>query len=170
MSNVIIPARSVVRWASHLLKRPGVVLDYGAGNLRNAVYLANRGGTVWAVDLPWQLARTTEKFSSRVGAVAHYGLVEELNESSMCFSGAVCTYVLNILSPLEQLMVLGLIQKRLIPGACLCVEVSRQTTKKCRNSFTSNALMDLVTSAGFKLEQAWAGSNWLAHRYVLEKI
>lgn len=147
-----------------------MVLDYGAGNLRNAVYLTNQGGTVWAVDLPIQTDRTKRKYPGRVGAVARYGAVDELQDSTEYFSGAVCTYVLNILSQPEQMKVLGLLQKRLIPGACLCIEVRRQTPKTSRNAFDSITLLNLTTAFGFRLEQAWAGSNWLAHRYVLEKI
>lgn len=152
-----------------MLAGTGFVLDYGAGNLRNAVYLTNQGGTVWAVDLATQTERTKRKFPGRVGAVARYGVVDELQDSTVYFSGALCTYVLNILSPPEQMKVLGLLQKRLIPGACLCIEVRRQRDKTSRNAFDSVTLLHLTAPFGFHLEQAWAGSNWLAHRYVLEK-
>ena len=51
-----LAAKSIIRYSKFFRNQGAIkVLDYGAGKLRNATYLTERGFTVFAADLPEQV-------------------------------------------------------------------------------------------------------------------
>ncbi|HJV66115.1 MAG TPA: methyltransferase domain-containing protein [Geomonas sp.] len=71
------------------------VLDYGAGTLRNATYLAGEGFQVFAADIPSQVERILEMADScRMAGVLP---TDQLDESHLGVDLVVSNYVLNII-------------------------------------------------------------------------
>lgn len=89
-------AVSVSKYVSFFRKkRVRSVLDYGAGTLRNARYLAEAGFEVYAADLPAQVERIMEMTgrSQLAGVLA----TDELEGSRLAVDLVVSIYVLNII-------------------------------------------------------------------------
>ncbi len=94
-------AISVKRYSTFFKNRNALkVLDYGAGKLRNSLFLADSGFHVYAADLPEQVRRIRES-----GAAER---LEGLLESSQLSAGGleadlvVSTYVFNIIADNEE--------------------------------------------------------------------
>ncbi len=154
-------AGSVVCYLPFFKKRKAYnVLDYGAGNLRNASYLSREGFNVYAADLPEQLRR------ARGFAAAENlrGLLEagQLPDSNLNVDVVISTFVLNIISdPAERKRYLRNIVVNLRPGGYLLIEVKcREKLIKqdcdctgcpvCAKSYSREQLDRLVKSYGFK--------------------
>src|SRR3954469_13314849 len=71
------------------------VLDYGAGKLRNADFLAEHGFEVYAADVPEQVRRILE--SDRAKRLAGVLPVELLDRTHLNVDLVLSTYVLNII-------------------------------------------------------------------------
>lgn len=160
-----LPAWSVYYWWEKLIAPSQYVLDYGAGNLRNSRFLAAQGGNVWAVDLPSQVRRITEKadWGQDLKNVT-YGPID-LKKMPPNFGAVICTYVLNIVAKGEQARIVSLAGERLIPGGYFCIEVRPRTYPNERNTLCSAELKQLVAERGFLLDEVYSGSKWLAHLY-----
>jgi tellurite methyltransferase len=117
------PATSVIRYSRFFaLSHAQTVLDYGAGNLRNAVYLAQQGFTVYAADLHDQVKAL--RVHPAVNLLA--GLVEAraLHFSRLSVDLVVSTYVFNIIQPKAQRRCyLDNIVANLRPGGFLLMEL-----------------------------------------------
>lgn len=128
-------ANSVIRY-SRYFSSAGVVkvLDYGAGTLRNALYLADQGFTVYAADLPQQVkVMKGHPWVNRLAGVLDVG---ELKESSLGVDLVVCTYVFNIIVRRTQKeRYLDNVVANLRPGGFLLIEVnSRPQEAGCVSS------------------------------------
>ncbi|HBA88539.1 MAG TPA: tellurium resistance protein TehB [Geobacter sp.] len=130
------PATSVVRYSRFFsLRKARTVLDYGAGTLRNAMYLAGQGFTVYAADVPEQV----KVLRSHPGAATLAGLLEvgDLVGSRLGADLVLCTYVFNIiLTRAQRKLYLDNIVANLRPGGYLLIEVnSRREEIGCGSAF-----------------------------------
>jgi tellurite methyltransferase len=92
------PAIGVLRYSKFFrLSRACTVLDYGAGTLRNALYLANQGFSVYAADLPEQVK--VLRNHPEIGRLAGLLDVRELERSHLGVDVVLSTYVFNIILP-----------------------------------------------------------------------
>lgn len=117
------PALSVVRYARFfMMSRVETVLDYGTGTLRNALYLADRGFTVYAADLPEQV----KALRGNPGVARLAGLFKagDLKKSRLGVDLVVSTYVFNIIVRKSQRRhYLGNVVANLRPGGYFLIEV-----------------------------------------------
>jgi SAM-dependent methyltransferase len=112
-----------VRTYCRFFEKQGVrsVLDYGAGTLRNSCFLAERGFSVYAADIPEQVERILRMATRTVLA----GVVTdaELEESRLAADLVLSTYVLNIIPDgTEKARYIRNISLNLRPGGYLLVE------------------------------------------------
>jgi tellurite methyltransferase len=116
-------AVSVRRYAQFFRTRGATrVLDYGTGTMRNALYLATQGFTVYAADLPEQV----ETLSPCPAVQRLAGLLdtEQLCLSSLNVDLVVSTYVFNIIAEYEdQRHYVATAVRNLRPGGYLLMEV-----------------------------------------------
>lgn len=99
-----------------------LVLDYGAGLLRNTCYLSRNGFLVYALDLPQQI----EKIRAMPEAAQAQGLLNsgQLRTSGLVFDLVVSTFVLNIVEDLQDRReILAHICETLRPGGYFLLEV-----------------------------------------------
>ena len=126
------PASSVVRY-SGFFKSMGVVnvLDYGAGTLRNALYLADLGMNVYAADIPQQVR--VMKGHPDAKRLAGILSAAELKRSRLKVDLVICTYVFNIIvRRCEKENYLDNAVANLRQGGFMLVEVnSRQSDVGC---------------------------------------
>lgn len=157
-------AASIVRYSRFFRQsRADTVLDYGAGTLRNALYLAQHGFTVYAADLPEQ----AEIQRGRPDAQQLAGILDvgELENSRLGVDLVLSTYVFNIIMEnAEQRRYLDNVVANLRPGGYLLIEVRcRQQETECSPScshhfkcagcaktFTHEELDCLITPHGFR--------------------
>lgn len=169
-------AGSVARYHRFFKKRKAYnVLDYGAGNLRNAAFLSDKGFNVYAADLPEQLRR------SRSLTVADNlsGLLEsgQLHKSQLNVDVVISTFVLNIISDAaERERYIRNIVKNLRPGGYLLMEVRcREMSKKgdcacakcstCAKSYSREELDKLLAPYGFRRLARYYGRHSLGVLY-----
>jgi len=157
-------AGSITRYSSFFRQSQAeTVLDYGAGTLRNSLYLAERGFTVYAADLPEQV----EILRSRPTVRRLAGLLDvgDLEQSHLEVDLVLSTYVFNIIMEnAEQHRYLDNVVANLRPGGYLLMEVRcrREETKcssscshhfkcaSCAKTFTHLELDSLITPYGFR--------------------
>ncbi|HEY5522495.1 MAG TPA: methyltransferase domain-containing protein [Desulfuromonadaceae bacterium] len=91
-----IVAESVRRYNTFFRKRQATtVLDYGTGNMRNALFMARQGFTVFAADLPEQIARL--QGCPAVSHIERLMATDELTDSRLNVDLVLSTYVFNII-------------------------------------------------------------------------
>ncbi len=116
-------ATSVMRYARFFaLAGVRTVLDYGAGLLRNSLYLAGQGFQVYAADLPEQI----RALSLHPGAARLAGLLSarELPQASLGVDLVLSTYVFNIIATREKRgQYLENVVRNLKPGGFFLIEV-----------------------------------------------
>jgi hypothetical protein len=89
-------AESVKRYSRFFKQQNAVnVLDYGTGNMRNALYLTNQGFAVYAADLPEQVEKLRCRSTTR--RVKRLLATDELSDSSLNVDLVLSTYVFNII-------------------------------------------------------------------------
>jgi tellurite methyltransferase len=157
-------AASITRYSRFFRQsKADIVLDYGAGTLRNALYLAQHGFKVYAADLPEQVA------IQRAHPVAHQlaGLLDvgELEQSALGVDLVLSTYVFNIIMEnSEQRRYLDNVVANLRPGGYFLIEVrcrhqetacSAQCSHyfkcaSCAKTFTHDELDSVITPYGFR--------------------
>lgn len=71
----------------------GVVLDYGAGKLRNSRYMNEQGMTVDVADTPEQIATYEETFMRQT-----YSIQDDITER---YDAILCSFVLNVIPDLH---------------------------------------------------------------------
>lgn len=102
------------------------VLDYGAGTLRNALYLADQGFTVYAADLREQVKNLRSR--PEVPRLAGLFEVEELARIRLGVDLVLSTYVFNIIrQETERQRYLRNVVRNLRPGGYLLIEVCSRT-------------------------------------------
>lgn len=125
-------ADSVLRYSRFFtLQRVRTVLDYGAGKLRNALYLAEQGMKVYAADLPQQVKVVA--VHPDAGKLAGLLQVEELPAAGLGVDLVVSTYVFNIIvTKAHRKQYLDNVVANLHPGGYLLMEVnSRRDDLAC---------------------------------------
>jgi len=89
-------AESVRRYSRFLKTQQAMdVLDYGTGSMRNAVYLAQQGFTVYAADLPEQVEKLRN--CPALVHVERLLAIDELPRSNLNVDLVLSTYVFNII-------------------------------------------------------------------------
>ena len=111
------------------------VLDYGAGTMRNALYLAQKGFRVYAADI----AEQVKVLRSHPGAHRLAGLLDvgELAQSRLSVDLVVSTYVFNIITQkVQRHRYLENVVANLRPGGYLLMEVCcRRDELACNSVF-----------------------------------
>jgi tellurite methyltransferase len=116
-------ATSVLRYSRFFnLQEIESVLDYGAGTLRNALYLADQGLTVYAADLPEQVkALRSHPEVHRLAGLLKAG---DLKQSRLGVDLVISTYVFNIIVRRSQRQrYLENVVANLRPGGYLLMEL-----------------------------------------------
>lgn len=174
-----IPATSVVRYSRFFsLSHADTVLDYGAGTLRNALYLAEQGFKVYAADVPEQV----KVLRSHPCAGALAGLLEvgELMRSRLGVDLVLSTYVFNIIvTRAQRRRYLDNVVANLRPGGYLLLEVSCRVEEiECGSalhhylicdhntkSYTHQELDHLLSPYGFRRISHYYSTHALAALY-----
>lgn len=174
-------AKSVERYVPFFRHRKtGKVLDYGAGKLRNSLFLAKAGFSVYAADLPEQVnwirsCDVSGKFSGILDA-------EQLSVSRLNADLVVSTYVFNIISDCrEKSRYLENVVRNLRPEGYLLMEVSCRKglaecgigcvnylkESGCAKSYSHEELDGLLNPFGFRRLCHYYRRNALAVVYQL---
>lgn len=78
-------AESIIRFTPFFQKRQVArVLDYGAGTLRNAAFLADKGFSVYAADIPEQVERILKR-----GDLARFAAILQTYDCTKCSFTAI---------------------------------------------------------------------------------
>jgi hypothetical protein len=161
----------------------GKVLDYGAGKLRNSLFLARAGFSVYAADLPEQLRwiRSCD-FSGKFSGILD---AEQLSVSRLNADLVVSTYVFNIITDCrEKSRYLENVVRNLRPEGYLLMEVRCRKEdaacgigyvnylKKsgCAKSYSHEELDGLLKPFGFKRLCHYYRRNALAVVYQLRDV
>jgi hypothetical protein len=118
------PANSVAHYSRFFSwSHADTILDYGAGTLRNALYLADQGFTVYAADVPEQVkVLRNHPEAHRLAGVLD---VSDLKQSRLGVDVVLSTYVFNIIIPKAQRrLYLDNVVANLRHGGYLLMEVS----------------------------------------------
>jgi tellurite methyltransferase len=157
-------AASITCYSGFFRKRKAdTVLDYGAGTLRNALYLAQHGFKVYAADLPEQVAvQRVHPIAQRLAGLLEVG---ELEQSKLGVDLVLSTYVFNIIMEnSEQRRYLDNVVANLRLGGYFLIEVRcrhQETTcsancnhyfkcANCAKTFTHDELDSVITPYGFR--------------------
>lgn len=112
----ITPAGSLKKFLPLFEKNSNkVVLDYGAGNLRNSLYLHRRGYYVYAVDLP---NRTKINVLPRLKCI----LPDQINQVTSDFGLILCTFVLNLIDEKDRKEFLNTVHNKISGDGYLLIE------------------------------------------------
>jgi SAM-dependent methyltransferase len=128
-------AESVRRYSRFFKSQQALeVLDYGTGTMRNAVYLAQAGFTVYAADIPEQVEKL--RGCPALLHVERLLATDELSRSRLNVDLVLSTYVFNIImDSAERHAYLENAVANLKPGGYLLMEVRcRQTQERCDTS------------------------------------
>jgi hypothetical protein len=91
-----IVAESIRRYSTFFMKKQATnVLDYGTGTMRNALYMAQQGFTVFAADLPEQIERL--RGCPALNHIERLLATDELPDSRLNVDLVLSTYVFNII-------------------------------------------------------------------------
>lgn len=174
-------AASVIRYYRFFQHQQALkVLDYGAGKLRNALFLAGEGFEVFAADLPEQIYKW--KGETVAGSLA--GLMEatELEQSKLHVDLVISNFVFNIIPDgVEKQRYLSNTVRNLREDGYLLVEVRcRQNQnpcgsdcthymkcKRCVKTYSHQELDLLVTPYGFRRISHYYRHRTLAVVYQL---
>lgn len=174
-------AKSITRYCN-FFRRQGAasVLDYGAGTLRNAKFMAQQGFTVFVADLP-ELAELQRR-SPYAYAFAGIYDADQLASTSLGVDLVLSTYVFNIISrSTEQQIYLRNILGNLRKGGYLLMEVRCRRIGECGSgcshcfkcpdcakTYTHEELDDLLLPLGFARVSHYYCSHALAAVYRLD--
>jgi len=157
-----LAAFGVTRYAT-FFKHVGAtkVLDYGTGNLRNAMYLVEKGFAVFAADLPEQVAAI--KASCQTIPLAGVIDTDELASRHLNVDVIISTYVFNIIAnSTEQHDYLQTVTANLRKGGYLLFEVRCRRPEAvcgpdcshyfkcsgCTKTYTHDELSDILKPYG----------------------
>ena len=160
------PATSLIRYAPFFrLAEVHRVLDYGAGLLRNSLYLAEQGFEVYAADVPDQvkvLSRHPE-----AGKLAGFLTIGELPQTRLGADLVVSTYVFNIIVTREgRKRYLDNVASNLKPGGYFLIEVNGRSDEESCMSTLHHYLGCHHEAKGYRHEDL---DRWLSpHR--LERV
>lgn len=159
------PAKSVAVFLPYL-KANGIyrVLDYGAGKMRNSLYLADRGFYVLATDCqaPAQLFGNRKKFIWVTKEVIAAGILKKADL-------VLCNFVINIINTKdERKKIMHEISDQLRPGGYLLLETRENrvgASRPVRYALSRDELDSLAVCYGFAAVMFLRGRNSLAVLY-----
>jgi len=125
-------AESVRRYSRFFKTQDAMdVLDYGTGTMRNALYLAKEGFSVYAADLPEQVERL--RGCPALQHIERLLATDELPQSNLNVDVVLSTYVFNIImESTERHAYLKNAVANLKPGGYLLMEVRcRKPQERC---------------------------------------
>lgn len=172
-------AESIIRFTPFFQKRQvSRVLDYGAGTLRNASFLADKGFNVYAADIPEQIEKILKRGDlSRFAAILG---TDQLTDAHLDVDVVVSTYVLNIVPDgTEKSRYIKNIVLNLRPDGYLLIEVRcrieaeqcgrdcHQKCPHCVKTYTHGGLDRLLVPYGFKRISHYYRRHALAVLYQL---
>ncbi|WP_051412127.1 class I SAM-dependent methyltransferase [Halonatronum saccharophilum] len=144
------------------------IIDYGAGKLKNSIYLSERGFEVYAVDKMEQLERSKRYYSN----IKLKGLIDynKISSYDLKVDLVISNFVLNIIEGVEiRIRYIDNSYFKLKTGGCLLIEVRRRrgiTPKSCNKAFNQNELNELVLSRGFNLIKSRYSKYSLVGLYI----
>ena len=156
-------AISVERYCRFFARRQvATVLDYGTGTMRNALYLADRGFTVYAADIPEQVKALQSH--PEIHRLAGLMEVRELERGSLNVDLVLSTYVFNIIVQKEKRRrYLDNVTANLRPGGLFLMEVCARhdengwnsacnyfSCDSCARTYTHTQLDRLLAPYGFE--------------------
>jgi cyclopropane fatty-acyl-phospholipid synthase-like methyltransferase len=170
--------RSYYKFFTH--QRTETVLDYGAGKLRNARYLARKGFTVFAADLPEQVDQLRD--FPDAGYLAGILDSRQLTDSCLNVDLVISTYVFNIINSIsEQTTYVENIVSNLKLGGYLLMEVRCRRIEECgegcshffkcqecAKTFTYEELDGFLVPHGFRRISHYYRNHALAAIYQLQ--
>lgn len=124
------------------------VIDYGAGNLRNACFLQKQGFKVVVVETPEHLSKIQEKLSIN-------GLPEIVSHRVSCFQMEVdlilANFVINIIEKDEERKeIISNVYNNLKVGGFFLVEVKEKSRRYPQKGFSEEELDGLVGEWNFQ--------------------
>lgn len=125
-------AESVKRYSTFFRKSQATnVLDYGTGNMRNALFMAQQGFKVIAADIPEQIAKLRDRPLD--SAIERLMVTDELPDSRLNVDVVLSTYVFNIImASRDRYTYLENAVSNLKPGGYLLMEVRcRKEHERC---------------------------------------
>jgi len=175
-------AKSITRYSPFFRHRQAsTVLDYGAGKLRNALYLADQGFSVYAADLPEQVSRF--RVCPAVNRLAGILEVGELPGSRLNVDLVLSTYVFNIITEgAERQRYLDNTVANLRPGGYLLIELRCRrphgtcgqgcpdyfNSQECAKTFSHEELDRLLVPRGFRRLSHYYHHQALAAIYQMD--
>lgn len=179
---MVAVAESVRRYSRFFKTQHAMdVLDYGTGTMRNAVYLAQEGFSVYAADLPEQVKKLRGCPALRY--IERLLATDELPKSNLNVDLVLSTYVFNIImNSAERHAYLDNAVANLKPGGYLLMEVRCRrpqercdTTCKeffacaeCSKTLTHEELDALLTPHGLRRISHYYRSHAVAAIYQME--
>ena len=174
-------AASVGRYCRFFQKQHAYnVLDYGAGKLRNALFLADAGFRVYAADLPEQLHNISGwESTARLAGLLETGALEQ---SRLNVDLVISNYVFNIIPDgVEKERYLSNTVRNLRPAGYLLVEVRCRREDEpcgsgcshhlqcpgCVKTYSHEELDRLITPHGFRRISHYYRHHALAVIYQL---
>lgn len=174
-------AKSITRYSPFFRhQEASTVLDYGAGKLRNALYLASQGYVVYAADLPEQVNRF--RVCPAINLLAGVLEVGELPDSRLNVDLVLSTYVFNIIAgSAERQSYLDNIVANLRPGGYLLIEVRCRSahglcgqdcpeyfnSQECAKTYSHEELDRILIPRGFRRLSHYYRHQALAAIYQL---
>ncbi|HEX3032462.1 MAG TPA: class I SAM-dependent methyltransferase [Bacillota bacterium] len=145
------------------------VLDYGAGNLRNTIYLSRHGFKVTAVDVPEQITALKSNAAER----GSWRLMdtEELTWTDKQFDLIISNFVITLLSAEERREMLFQIREKLRPQGYLLVEVHSNehrlsgSTRPKSKTYSTPEMDNLIMPLGFRRIHKSLGRSAVALLY-----
>ena len=176
-------AESVKRYSRFFKKQQAMdVLDYGTGTMRNAVYLAQEGFSVYAADLPEQLEKL--RGCPALRHIERLLATDELPQSNLNVDLVLSTYVFNIImESAERYAYVKNAVANLKPGGYLLMEVRCRkphercdttckdyfTCAECSKTLTHEELDTLLTPHGLRRISHYYRSHAVAAIYQMGK-
>jgi SAM-dependent methyltransferase len=178
----MVNAAESIRRYSRFFKKQNArkVLDYGTGTMRNALYLAREGFSVYAADIPEQVEKL--RGCPALQHIERLLATDELSQSDLNVDLVLSTYVFNIImNSAERHAYLKNAVANLRPGGYLLMEVRCRkpqercdTTCKdffscaeCSKTLTHDELDDLLAPHGLRRISHYYRSHAVAAIYQM---
>ncbi len=153
---------TLARLLSKELPAKSTILDLGAGEGRNAVYLARQGHLVTAVDFAAQGMRKTENRAKKhkvsidtvVANIADKDFIAQIGT----FDAIIAQHVLHFLTPEDANLVLGYMKEKIKPGGYAAIAAFRGIAKNPNFKRFEN----------FELSNAFEVDGWKIHYYLID--
>jgi len=165
-----VASESVRRYSRFFKKQRALdVLDYGAGTLRNSLYLSREGFRVYAADLPEQVARLSG--CPALDYIERLIPVDDLPASRLNVDVVLSTYVFNIImNHADRRTYVENVAANLKPGGYLLMEVrcpqsDERCGASCKDYFSCTDCSKTLTHEELDAVLAPYGLRRISHYY-----